>query len=292
MREAIQENIMLVDNNNSDEVANCRLLIIHGDDLGMSHSINEASFRAFREGAISSASVMATCPWLPQVAEYFLDLPKADLGLHVTLTSECCHFRWRAISPNAKQNGLTDDCGYLHQSREALFSNGSSIRDEIASQLMALRAVGISPTHIDSHMMTAMHPKFISEYMAAAVRGKCFPLIPREVWQREGCYQDLALRCLPTANVIEISRSVPEEEWMAFYLKKIANLPMGLNVLLVHLGFDTEELRAVIGSCPGWDASWRQRDFDVITSDRFKRSVESEGINIVSWRDLQNRGIT
>src|SRR5260370_28681548 len=100
----------------SNQIGSERLLIIHGDDLGMSHSVNEATFLALEEGAITSASVMPTCPWLPEVADYVTARPSSDLGLHLTLTCEGHLFRWGAMSTSASQNGLLDHNGYLHMS--------------------------------------------------------------------------------------------------------------------------------------------------------------------------------
>ena len=64
-----------------------KLLIIHGDDLGMCHSVNAATFKALDEQAISSASAMVPCPWFSEVAEYARGNPGNDLGVHVVRNS-------------------------------------------------------------------------------------------------------------------------------------------------------------------------------------------------------------
>lgn len=71
---------------------NARLLIIHGDDLAVSHSENQATFSAMENGSVNSASIMVPCSWLPEVADYVKKNPNHDLGLHLTLTSE-----WKEI---------------------------------------------------------------------------------------------------------------------------------------------------------------------------------------------------
>src|SRR5690349_12697823 len=50
--------------------ADAKLLILHGDDLGVAHSVNVASLDALSRGDISSASIMMPTPWVTEVAEY------------------------------------------------------------------------------------------------------------------------------------------------------------------------------------------------------------------------------
>src|ERR1017187_3419564 len=68
--------------------AGSKLLIVHADDLAVAHSVDSASFDALNRNAVTSASIMVPCPWLTEVAAYAKAHPDADLGLHLTLTSE------------------------------------------------------------------------------------------------------------------------------------------------------------------------------------------------------------
>ena len=61
-----------------------KLLILHADDLGLAHSVNEASIKAFEESGISSASIMVPCPWFPEIADYAKNNTQYDFGLHLT----------------------------------------------------------------------------------------------------------------------------------------------------------------------------------------------------------------
>ncbi len=74
--------------------ADSKLLIIHADDLAVAHSEDAASFDALDKHSVTSASVMVPCPWLNEVAAYAKEHPDADLGLHLTLTSEWKTYRW------------------------------------------------------------------------------------------------------------------------------------------------------------------------------------------------------
>jgi hypothetical protein len=87
--------------------ADSKLLIIHGDDLAVAHSEDAASFDALDKQAVTSASIMIPCPWLTEVADYAKAHPDADLGLHLTLTSEWKTYRWGPVESREKSRAFS-----------------------------------------------------------------------------------------------------------------------------------------------------------------------------------------
>src|ERR1043165_5389706 len=94
--------------------AGTKLIIVHADDLGETHAVNAAAMKALESGTINSASLMVPCPWFPEMADYAKSHPDADLGLHLTLTSERVYYRWGPVASEDRVPSLVDANGYSH----------------------------------------------------------------------------------------------------------------------------------------------------------------------------------
>jgi len=151
--------------------ADTKLLILHADDLGVAHSVNAASFDALDKGAISSASIMMPTPWVTEVATYAKQHPNADLGLHLTLTSEWLTYRWGSVESKDKVPSLLDSTGTFPSEVPPVVARAkpAEVERELRAQVERAIALGIRPTHLDSHMGTLFTtPELIATYVKVA----------------------------------------------------------------------------------------------------------------------------
>ena len=63
-------------------------LIVRGDDLGMTHGSLVAFEKAFKEGILTCASILAIAPWFEGAAELYKRNPMWCVGLHLSIIGE------------------------------------------------------------------------------------------------------------------------------------------------------------------------------------------------------------
>ena len=271
--------------------AAARLVIVHADDLGMSHSINEASIKAFSSGLVNSGSIMMPCSWVPEIAAYARANPQADLGLHLTLTSEWQKYRWRPLLAGGSVPSLLDADGYLYltESEAASHLNVVEAEKEIRAQIERANKLGIRPTHLDSHMGTLYQTKELFEMFVRVARENKLPI--RVAKDMAGQMPFLSKILKPEDilidNTISIEPSVTAEGWANFYIEGLKKLNPGVTEIVIHLAYDDAEMKAVTFEHPNWGAAWRQRDFDFFTSNAFRKLLEENHIKLITYRDLQ-----
>jgi predicted glycoside hydrolase/deacetylase ChbG (UPF0249 family) len=269
--------------------ADSKLLIIHADDLAVAHSVNSASFDAVDKNAVTSASIMVPCPWLTEVADYARSHPDADLGLHLTLTSEWKSYRWGSVAPSDKVPGLLGPDGTLWSNTPSVGQHAKpdEAEREIRAQIDRALAVGIHPTHLDTHMGSVLAtPEIFAVYVKLAHEFH-LPFLAVRIPGADRLLAALSQQDIILDSLVMASPTVHADQWQEFYLNAVRDLKPGLNEMIVHLGHDDAELQAVTVDHPDYGSAWRQRDYNVITSPEFKQALQDHHVILVKWKDLQ-----
>jgi hypothetical protein len=274
-----------------------RVLLIHADDAGMCHSENMATIEAMEKGVVSTASIMMPCPWVPEIVKYCVDHPEADFGLHLTLNCEWHGYRWSSVAPKNQVPGLLDPTGYLWGRVEEVATHATpqEVECEIRAQVESALKMGLKPTHIDTHMGTIYARK---EFLEAAMKvaeeyGIPFMLLeptPQviERWGdrnflKEEFIQEVRASGAPLLTTLYSSyehKSI--EETRKEYCDIIRNLPVGVSQLIVHVGKEDEELKAVTGN---WKI--RSNDLAIMLDPELRRVIDESGVKLIGWRPLQ-----
>ena len=267
-----------------------KLLIVHADDLGMAHSVNAATIKAFESGLVNSGSIMVPCPWFSEIAAYARANPQADLGLHLTLTSEWTSFRWGPLSPKDRVSSLLDKDGYFYllETEAASHADPKEVELEITTQIERARASGVQPTHLDSHMGTLYQNKALFEVFLRVARKYKLPVRVARTWFTRVDFLPETLKPddVYIDRVLDINTPVAANDWAKFYSDAIKNLEPGVTEVVIHLAYDDSEMRGATFNHPDWGAAWRQRDFDFFTSDAFRKLLQENQIKLITWREL------
>jgi predicted glycoside hydrolase/deacetylase ChbG (UPF0249 family) len=270
--------------------ADSKLLIVHADDLAIAHSEDAASFDALEKNAVTSASIIVPGPWLTEVAAYASAHPDADLGLHLALTSEWKTYRWGSVESRDKVPSLFDPSGYLWPETLPALHNvkPEEAEREIRAQVERAMALGIHPTHLDSHMgVLFSSPELFAVYVKIAHEYKLPFLAVRIPNAPPQFFSLLSDKDVLVDSVVIANPTVHPNEWRDFYVNAVKNLKPGLTEIIVHLGHDDAELQAVTLDHPDFGSAWRQRDFDIMTSPEFKKALEENHVILVKWKDLK-----
>ena len=267
-----------------------KLLIVHADDLGMAHSVNAATIKALETGLVNSGSIMVPCPWLSEIAAFARANPTADLGLHLTLTSEWTALRWGPVSSRDKVSSLLGKDGYfpLLETEAASQADPKEVEMEITTQIERARALGIQPTHLDSHMGTLYQNKALFEVFLRVARTQKLPVRVAKTWFARADFLPSTLTAddVYIDQTLDINPTVAPQDWGKFYTDALKKLEPGVTEVIIHLAYDDAEMRAATTNHPDWGAAWRQRDFEFFTSDAFRKVLQENNIKLITWREI------
>ena len=267
-----------------------KLLIVHADDLGAAHSINRASIKALETGLVTSGSIMIPCPWLPEIAAYARTHPTADLGLHLTLTSEWSLYRWGPVLPKDRVPSLLDSSSYLYhlENEAAAHMDLKEAEAEIRAQIARARALGIAPTHFDSHMGTLYQSRALFEILLRVGRENKLPIRVSKEWFSNATFMPALLGPddIVLDRTISIEPDVTPANWSKFYVDAVKGLQPGVTDMIVHLAYADEEMKGITYEHPDWGAEWRQRDFEFVTSDAFRKLLHENNVKLITWREI------
>jgi len=271
-----------------------KLLIIHADDAGLSHSENQATIQALENGVINSYSIMTPCPGFDEIAAFAKDNPQFDHGIHLTLTCEWENYKFSPVLSISEVPSLVDKNGYFYKTRLDFKNNAKAeeVRKELTAQIEKALQFGLHPTHLDSHMCSVgVTREFLEIYIDL---GKTYDL---PVLINKSFIDSISLSdepydfkdsILSDALVIGNFSDFEKGKLRSSYEKALDNLNLGFNVFLLHPAFDDTEMQNITINHPNFGSEWRQIDFDYSTSQECKSKLEENKIQLITWGAIKN----
>lgn len=134
-------------------------LIINADDFGLSPGANKAIITAWREGILTSASLMAGGNAFTEAVAFARENPGLQVGLHLTLVqgrATLCHDGFPALTD--REGNFTNDPVHAGMRYFFIKSLRKQLYREIEVQIVKFEETGLPLAHIDGHLNIHMHP--------------------------------------------------------------------------------------------------------------------------------------
>jgi len=278
-----------------------KVLLLHMDDAGMCPEANAAVESYIEKGFLSSAAVMMPCPNAEAMIVCANSHPTADIGMHLTLTSEWKTYRWGPVSDPTKVPGLTDPDGkFYHEVPEVVMhATAKEVETEIRAQIEKSIVLGHRPTHIDTHMGTLYgSSEYVKVFLKVAeeyhIPANVIDLSDPEVagkFKQQGypinadVIKNIGEYHLPKLdNFTSVQEGATYEAKRANFFTLVKHLKPGLTEIIFHPATLSENLKTITGT-------WQQRvwESDLFADPVVHQFFKDEGIIITNWKDIMNR---
>jgi chitin disaccharide deacetylase len=134
-------------------------LIVNADDFGASPGVNQAIVRAFRDGVLTSCSLMVGEDAFPEAVRMAKEASGLGVGLHLVAVMG------KSVLPSREIPSLVDPEGHFSSDPVKAGLNyffSTKARKELAREMRAqferFLASGLRPSHVDSHLHLHFHP--------------------------------------------------------------------------------------------------------------------------------------
>jgi len=255
-------------------------LLVRGDDIGMSHSINEACIAAYQEGIMRTVEVMVPCPWFPEAVKLLNENPGLEVGVHLVLNSEWEGFKCR---PLTSAPSLVDSDGYFYP----IVNPGKNFPDSLAFVNIEWDSTEVDNelrAQIDLALKHIPHINHLSPHMGVML---CDPDL-KKIFEKVA--MDYNLKYEYSLGITRLkgvgNRKNTQFEKESALIEILEELQAGTWMLLRHPAFDTPEMQAI--THPGYDnvAEDRAGDTFILTSDKVAEVIERRGIQLITYQDL------
>jgi hopanoid biosynthesis associated protein HpnK len=262
-----------------------RRLIVNADDFGFTRDVNLGIVEAHRRGILTAATLMVNGMAFEHAVELARENPGLDVGCHLVLVGG------RSVAdPARKLPGSVRRLG---------FEMGAWVEREMEAQVEKILAVGLRPSHVDTHKHTHLAPPVLGAVCRIAHRYGIpwvrrpfdLPLMAVAPLRRRVVNAALQPIRAPFDRTLRRYGCRTTDYFAGFQItgrfragelaELIRALPDGLTEFMCHPGHCTEELRS---SATRLKES-RAEELAALVSEEVRRAVEEAGVRLVNFRE-------
>jgi predicted glycoside hydrolase/deacetylase ChbG (UPF0249 family) len=268
-------------------------LIVNADDYGLTEGISRGILRAHREGVVTSTSVLAVGPALPEVGSWLQDHPDLSVGVHLAATGEDPPVLSAREIPS-----LTNRRGELSLSWRGFLWRAATgrvdakdLEREFTAQIHRVQELGVDISHVDTHQHLHLWP-LVREVVLEVAKRAGIPAVrvPRSRGSRVLGYgvnhlaRSLARRSSAVglwfpgdmAGFDEAGRL--DEGTLASALSSLARSPASSVELSTHPGEDPDPERARYR----WGYRWSD-ELRALTAPATRAAIYAHGFTLRSY---------
>ena len=284
-------------------------LIVNADDLGWTEGVNQGIADAFRNGIVTSASMLANGAAFEGGLEVARCAPGLGLGVHLNLSDGV------PLADRETVTSLLNDKGAFAGGPESLFlrqmRRGLVLREveiEWDAQIQKVRDAGIEPTHLDGHKHVHMLPGLFEVALRLAKRHSIGAIrvaleesslrtaLASGEKQRSGVVMKQGVQARGLKLLARDVRGQAERAGIATAdyfcgiaqtgeltqegLKKfLKSLPEGTTELMCHPGYADAALKKTTTRLQ----DSRQKEMEILTDTGIRNLVASQGIRLIDY---------
>ena len=246
-------------------------LIVNADDFGMSKGVNLGILECFRKGVVTSTSMMVNMPEFYEAIELMKEYKNLDVGIHFVLT------KGEPLTEIEKVQSLVNENGkFEHNIKRLAIADKNELRLELMAQLNKFLGTGFIPSHIDFHHEVNFAENALEvaidiakEYnlpMRAFEENSIKKMNEKTVNHSRKFLHEFFGKELTVENFIDVIEKAKNEE-----IAEIMCHPAYVDrYLMENSGYNIQ----------------RVYELEVLTSDKLKKYISENGIELIGFREL------
>lgn len=279
-------------------------VIFHGDDFGLTAGINSGVIQSYKDGLLTSASIIAGGEAAGEAIFWAKQNENFDVGIHLVLSDERPVLTPKHLSSIMLEGGFFPSRQRIFQAIVTQKIDYSQVEAEWCAQIEKCLAGGLIISHIDSHQFVHLFPdlfqltlRLAKKYRIPFVRTTIFDMIRMEyglkrlsqwmllkcwIWRYITCRLPQYLKTIPSIGFLQAGGKMR----MATLLSTIDKIRLQRSFtaveVMLHPGIADKRTAHKYRS---WRYEW-DHDLRLLQSFSLAKELHRRGVEIISFRDL------